>query len=399
MLSRRRTPLMGWNSWNAFRCYEINEEVILAQAEALVSLGLAEAGFRTVVVDDGCQAVRRDRNGDLQACPRRFPSGMRALGDRLHAMGLQYGLYLAPGRRTCAQYWDAYGWLRWRGAAIAPPAIIRRWAAAGTLPARPAGRDRLEDLGSYGREQKDLDRLVSWGIDLLKYDWCRAERGTDLCEHAGPFADMSALIASADREIHYSISEYGLGEPWRRAPRIAHSWRTTADISRTAESVLTIARETARHAEATGPGRVQDPDMLQVGNLDSATLDRTHLLLWAMLAAPLMIGCDLRGRRHDDPEIVALRDRTVLEIDQDPLVRSARRVDGPEGTDCYRRELEGGHLAVAVVNPQPTPRTVPVPSAAADRRWSTCRVDGAPVDARVGELHLPGYGAALLSTR
>lgn len=170
MLSSRRTPIMGWNSWNAFRCYEIDEETILAQADALLELGLAEAGYTTVVVDDGWQAARRDDDGRLQACPRRFPSGMKALGEELHARGLDYGLYLAPGRRTCAQYWDAYGWLSWRGAAIEPPALLRRWALTGTMPARPSDRRRLRDLGSWQREEQDLSQLVDWGIDMLKYD-------------------------------------------------------------------------------------------------------------------------------------------------------------------------------------------------------------------------------------
>src|SRR5690625_3430881 len=109
MLSKRRTPAMGWNSWNAFRCYDANETAILAQADQLINLGLAEAGYDTVVVDDCWQASTRGGDGELRACPERFPSGMAALGEEIRARGLRFGLYLAPGRRTCAQIWDAYG--------------------------------------------------------------------------------------------------------------------------------------------------------------------------------------------------------------------------------------------------------------------------------------------------
>ncbi len=396
MLSTRRTPAMGWNSWNAFRCYEVNEEAVLANADALISLGLADAGYDTVVVDDGWQAATRDADGRLRSCPRRFPSGMKALGEQIHLKGLRFGMYLAPGRRTCAQYWDAYGLITRGGAALKPPRPVLALARTGRLPVRGSGPNRERDLGSWGREREDLAQLVDWEIDLLKYDWCRAECGTDLCAHEGPFALMSELIAEHDREIHFSISEYGDQDPWEWAPPISHSWRTTQDITRDPESMLSIARDTVKHAGVMGPGRVPDPDMLQVGNLPNATADRTHMLLWCVLGAPLMIGCDLRGRSYDDPAIAVMREHALVQIDQDPMVRAPQAVDLVEDMDCYVRRLTD-QQAVVLVNPRRGARRLEVPKdipgAGAVREIS---VDGRKVDPGTRRLRVPGYGAVLL---
>lgn len=395
MLSQRLTPAMGWNSWNAFGCYGVTEDAVLANADALINLGLAEAGYDTVVVDDGWQAPTRDADGALRACPTRFPNGMKALGERLHERGLKFGMYLAPGRRTCAQYWDAYGLITRRGAAVKPPSRVHALASVGGWPGLPSGRHRRRDLGSWQREREDLAQLVDWGIDLLKYDWCHAGRGTKLRTQSEAFGLMSRLIDQQEREIHYSLSGYGRQEPWRWAPDIAHSWRTTSDITRSPASMLSIARATAHRADATRPGAVQDPDMLQVGNLPSNAADRTHMLLWAMLAAPLMIGCDLSGRRHDDPAVVALRDPELIALDQHPQVRSARLVGLADGLDCYEREVDS-ELAFVVVNTSSDPRTVPLPALREGARAYRVVVDGTDADPGVAQVDLPPCGSALV---
>jgi len=144
VLSTRRTPAMGWNSWNAFRCYDSDETAILAQADQLLALGLTEVGYDTVVVDDCWQATSRGAGGELRACPERFPSGMKALGEEIRARGLSFGLYLTPGRRTCAKIWDAYG-VHCRGC---PLDSLRA-----TLARINSGASRAEDLGSWALEQ------------------------------------------------------------------------------------------------------------------------------------------------------------------------------------------------------------------------------------------------------
>lgn len=392
-LSTRTTPAMGWNSWNAFRCYEIDEATILANADQLVALGLADAGYDTVVVDDGWQAAHRDADGNLQADPVRFPSGIGWLGEQIHARGLRFGLYLAPGRKTCAQIWDGYGHCTRGDAVLTPDAALIAEAQTGTMTPPESGPGRIADLGSWQRESQDLDLLTGWGVDYLKYDWCMAERGTDLQEHRGPFARMAQLIAGQDREIHYSISEYGVQAPWEWAGEFANSWRTTDDIGASADSVFQIARDTAEHAAATRPGHVNDPDMLHAGNLPSPVLDRTHVLLWSMLAAPLMIGTDLRRVRADDPIVAALTDRVALSIDQDPEVSCAARTIAGEGVDVYRRTFAEGE-AVLAVNTGVTEVTIDVPSVGGP--IASIRIDGHEVGADARRLTIPSWGAALV---
>src|SRR5690625_375981 len=358
MLSRRRTPAMGWNSWNAFRCYDANETAILAQADQLINLGLAEAGYDTVVVDDCWQAPTRGGDGELRACPERFPSGMAALGQEIRSRGLRFGLYLAPGRRTCAQIWDAYG-IRRCGCPL-----DRLRATLARLDPRAS---RSEDLGSWAREQEDLEQVLSWGVEYLKYDWCQGSINTgspwrlwrDALDPVEAFTHMSALIDAAEQEVHFSISEYGKYQPWRWAPRIANSWRTTGDIQPSAASIFRIARATERVAWSTRPGRICDPDMLQIGNLPGsrafpddrdprATLDYAHMAMWAMLAAPLMIGTDLRGLTPDSLPVRVLTDSRLLALNQDPLVVAGRIVaDGPDGT-VWRRRTAAGTVTLTV---------------------------------------------------
>lgn len=263
-------PAMGWNSWNCLRCTGLNETTVLEMADALVASGMRDAGYRYVVVDDCWQAHRRDPDGRLRAHPQRFPSGMAALGEELHRRGLSYGLYLAPGRRTCAEIYDKYG--------------------------------ERGGLGSFGHEQLDLDTLLDWGVDYLKYDWCQAETGgTGLTERAA-FTAMSELIAKADRDVVLSISEYGRSRPWEWAGSIAHSFRTTQDISPHWARVLWIAHRSQRYAVSGGAGSggigVNDPDMLEVGNGRlTGQAAWSHLAIWAMLGAPLMAGNCARWMR------------------------------------------------------------------------------------------------------
>lgn len=356
MLSTRPTPAMGWNSWNAYRCYDINEHVILANADALIRLGLVESGYDTVVVDDGWQAPERDGAGALRACPQRFPRGMAWLGEQLHARGLKFGLYLAPGRRTCAQYWDAYGRTTRRGAASRPRWPITLRARLGLLApdiADVSAPPASGDLGSYRSEAADLSQLLDWGVDYLKYDWCRAELGTAYTDCREAFALMGHLIENSPREMTYSISEYGESEPWRWAGQFANSWRMTPDIAARPSAIFAIARASAAHGAATCTGHVGDADMLQVGNVALPArlrreLDRTHVLLWAMLASPLMIGTDLRQLAATDPVVAALRNPEALAVSQHADVSCAELVAQEGAVDVYERSLAGERVRLRV---------------------------------------------------
>lgn len=306
---------MGWNSWNTFRCRDLTEQVVVETADAMVASGMRDAGYRYVVVDDCWQAFRRDPEGRLRSHPGRFPSGMAALGDEIHARGLKFGLYLSPGRKTCAMIYDRY----------------------------PG-----EELGSFGREQLDIDTLADWGVDYLKYDWCRAGTGGTGLEEPTAFAAMAEAMRRTGRPMVYSISEYGRSRPWEWAPTVANLWRTTGDIEPSWRSVMRIVDRQHGLAGFAGPGAWNDPDMLEVGNVGlSAVESRSHLMLWAMLAAPLMAGNDVRTMSEETSAL--LTDSGILSIAMDPAGRQGEHTGRAGPLEFWRRDLHDGH-AVGVLN-------------------------------------------------
>ena len=305
---------MGWNSWNAFRT-KIDEQQILQMADLMVSTGLREAGYEYLVIDDGWQAARRTSDGYLTSDPQRFGQGIGWLADQIHQRGLKLGMYLTPGRATCAMIYDAY----------------------------PG-----EGLGSFGHERDDLDTYTAWGVDYLKYDWCEACRDDTGLTYRGAFEHMGQLIAESPREYVYSISEYGRTNPWEWAPGLANLWRTTPDIEPSYPSVTGIADAQRGLERFSGPGSWNDPDMLQVGNPGLSLAEcRAHVGLWALLAAPLMAGNDIRTMTRAVAGL--LTNPRVVAINQDALGRQGRRIQREFRFDVWVRELSQGRLAVGVL--------------------------------------------------
>lgn len=310
------TPPMGWNSWNCFRCYDINETKLLEVADALVTSGMQNAGYRTFVIDDCWQAHSRNAEGRLEAHPGRFPSGMKSLGDQLKQRGFRFGLYGSPGRKTCAMIYDRY-------------------------PGR--------DLGSYGREELDAQTFAEWGVDFLKYDWCEADEGNTGLKYPDAFERMALALESTGRPMVYSISEYGRTQPWTWAGEYGHMWRTTPDIERNWESVQSIAKVHAEIASYAKPHHWNDADMLQVGNPGLASAEEeTHFALWCYFAAPMMAGHDPRGMSDQVKELIT--NPYLIAINQDPLGIAATRDQVLTGVDLWRRPLISGDAWLFVNN-------------------------------------------------
>lgn len=310
-----RTPPMGWNSWNAVRC-TVNETIVRAAADHLVESGLAAAGYEYVVLDDCWQAYERGADGALRSHPTKFPSGIKALASYVRSKGLKFGLYGSPGTRTCAMIYDKY------------PGV---------------------GLGSKGHEQQDADTWAAWGVQYLKYDWCLADK--DGLVHRPAFEKMrDALVATGKAgEITYSISEYGHTKPWTWAAPVANLWRTTADIQPRWDSVARIIESQAALAGTSAPGAWNDPDMLQIGNGKFTPEEtRSHVAMWAMLAAPLMVGTLVEKLPQQTIEV--LTNKRLVAIDQDVLGKQAARVQQTAGLDLWTRELSGGRQAIAVFN-------------------------------------------------
>jgi len=297
------TPPMGWNSWNRFGC-DIDEELIRRTADAMVATGMRDAGYRYLNLDD-CWQWARDEDGTILADPWRFPSGIGALADYVHARGLLFGLYTCAGRLTCQE--------------------------------RP---------GSYGYEAKDARTYAGWGVDYVKVDWCFTE-GLD--PRARYTAMHDALEGSGRRMVH-SICNWGQESPWVWGPGVGQLWRTTPDIRDLYPSMLLNLVLTQEWAGFAGPGHWNDPDMLEVGNGGMTDGQyRSHFGLWAMMAAPLIAGNDLRETTPETLEI--LLNPEAIAVNQDPLGLQAVLLRRQGGIQVWAKPLAGdGERAVLFFN-------------------------------------------------
>jgi alpha-galactosidase len=322
-------PPLGWNSWNRFGP-EIHEDAVLAQAEALVRLGLAGLGYRYVVIDDCWSLKQRDAQGNLVADPAKFPSGIAALAGKVHALGLKLGIYSDAAELTCAGH-----------------------------------------LGSFGHEERDAALWASWGIDFLKYDYCHAP--VDQATAIQRYTRMGRALRATGREILYSICEWGDRNPqlWAREAGGA-MWRASGDLfdswtdqwvpgnpgfyGRGVDQAFDLADRLAPYG---GPGGWNDLDMLVVGlrgkgqgHIKSGGLRaheyRAHMSLWIMACSPLMIGCDLR--EADAETLALLGNPEALALNQDPLGRPARRVATRGGLEAWTKPLQDGGLGLMLVN-------------------------------------------------
>ena len=300
------TPPMGWSSWNKF-ADKIDAAAIRSIADSMVSSGLRDAGYVYVNIDDGWQGTR-GRDGALRP-NERFPD-MKALADYVHAHGLKLGLYTSPGPRTCAGY-----------------------------------------EGSYGHVEQDARTFAAWGVDYVKYDLCSGEWFYDTAITVRQaYQAMGAALRATGRPILYSLCEYGRFDvaDWGRAVG-GHLWRTTGDITDEYKTMAEIGFDRNPRFTPGGPGGWNDPDMLEVGNGGmSADEYRTHMALWAMQAAPLIMGHDLRNM--SDATKALLENPGVIAIDQDGLGAQGRRVRRAGEIEIWRKPLADGGIALAIFN-------------------------------------------------
>lgn len=307
------TPPMGWNSWNNFAC-NIDEVLIRQTADAMVTSGMKDAGYQYVVIDD-CWHGKRDSLGFIHPDPQRFPSGMKALANYVHSKGLKFGIYSCAGDKTCA--------------------------------GRP---------GSRGHEYQDAITYAQWGVDYLKYDWCN----TTGLNSIGAYTTMRDALYAAGRPIVFSICEWGDTKPWEWGKNVGHLWRTTGDItdcfdceinhgSWSSWGIVKIIEMRKGIRQYAGPDHWNDPDMLEVGRGMTVNEDRAHFSMWAMLAAPLIAGNDLRNMKKETIEILTNKD--VIAINQDSLgVQALKYSDNVNGIEVWVKPLKNGDWAICFFN-------------------------------------------------
>jgi hypothetical protein len=321
------TPPLGWNSWNCWGL-SVSDEKVRSSAGFMKSSGLIDHGWTYINIDDGWEDTH-DKDGNILTNSK-FPD-MKRLCDYVHSLGLKIGIYSSPGPKTCGGY-----------------------------------------EGSYTFEEKDAKAYASWGIDYLKYDWCSYGRiapdpTPDQLKH--PYHVMKHAIRKVNRDIHYSLCQYGMGDVWEWGAEVdGNSWRTTGDIEDTWESLSTIGFSQGKCSPYAAPGRWNDPDMLVVGwvgwgpSLHYTQLtpseQYTHITLWCLLASPLLIGCDLS--QLDPFTLSLLTNDEVLAVNQDPLGRQAIQVKANDSYQVWMKELADGSLAVGLFNLTTEPLAIPV---------------------------------------
>jgi alpha-galactosidase len=310
------TPPMGWNDWNAYGC-NVSESVVEQTAQFMVSSGMKAAGYDYVNIDDCWLEPQRDANGNLVADPTKFPDGIAAVAAYVHSLGLKLGIYEDDGTATCSGF-----------------------------------------PGSLGHEQQDADTFAAWGIDYLKYDNCNNNGNIEQSDQT-----MSAALAATGRPILFSLSEWGVDNPWTWAPQIANMWRTTGDISASFSSMLANFHTNVQLAQYAGPGAWNDPDMLEVGNGMTTTQDESEFSLWAEMAAPLIAGTNLQTASASTMSI--LLNKNVIAVDQDPLGQQGTEIASSGGLDVLAKPLAGGAVAVVLFNENNAAATISTTAAAA----------------------------------
>ncbi|KAL1644171.1 hypothetical protein SLS58_004451 [Diplodia intermedia] len=330
-------PQMGWDNWNAFHC-DVSEELLLDTAQAMVDFGLRDLGYKYVVLDD-CWSAGRNDSGYLVHDAQKFPNGMKYVADKLHDLGMLYGMYSSAGIFTCGRY-----------------------------------------PGSLGYEQKDADIFASWGVDYLKYDNCynQGQSGTPKISF-DRYNVMSKALNATDRPIVYAMCNWGNDDPYDWAYTISNSYRMSGDIYDSFQrpdarcpctetpcawpgfhcSVMNILNKMAPIVPRSQPGAFNDMDMLEVGNGGQSDSEYVvHFSMWSLMSSPLLMGTNIPTLSPANLAIYS--NPAVIALNQDPSASAANRVwryfvadtddDGMGEIQLWTRSLDNGDKAVALIN-------------------------------------------------
>jgi alpha-galactosidase len=338
------TPPLGWNSWNCFGG-KVDQQKIAAQAQAMVDSGLIQHGWTYINIDDTWQGRRVGAEHVLQP-NEKFPD-MKRLCDEIHSLGLKAGIYSTPWVTSYAR--------RAGGSAENPGGV---WEPPPPGPKQVNKKILPYAVGKYHFMKQDARQWAQWGFDYLKYDWNPIE--------APDVEEMAEALKASGRDFVYSLSN---NAPFAGGPdyvRLANLWRTTGDIKDNWKSMSGIGFRQEKWAPLAGPGHWNDPDMLVVGMVGwgkplhptQLTPDEqyTHITLWCLLSAPLLIGCDLT--QLDDFTLGVLTNDEVLGVDQDSLGHEAMPISKNGGQEVWAKPLADGSWAVGLFNRDEQPADV-----------------------------------------
>lgn len=318
---------MGWSSWNTYSV-NISDSLIMSQADAMASSGLADAGYNHINIDDGYFGGRDPETGKMLIHPTRFPGGMKKVVDHIHALGLKAGIYSDAGANTCGSYYN---------------------------------RDTIaRGVGLYGHDQQDADFFFKeLGFDFIKVDFCggNAPQNSDrlaLDPQERYTAIRKAIDATGRKDVRLNVCRWDFPGVWVRD--VAISWRMSHDIADRWQSVRSIINQSLYLSAYAGGGHYNDMDMLEVGRSMSSEEDKTHFGIWCIMSSPLLIGCDMTTLRYEAFDLLTNRD--LIALDQDPLGLQAYVVQHIGDTYVFVKDIEerfSGIRAVAFYNPTEEP--------------------------------------------
>ncbi|MEO9022136.1 MAG: glycoside hydrolase family 27 protein [Ginsengibacter sp.] len=311
------TPPMGWMTWNFFGT-NINENIVREIADAMVNSGMVKSGYDHIMIDDGWQGGRDNKNNMIPD-PKKFPSGIKALVDYVHSKGIKLGIYSDAAQLTCAGY-----------------------------------------TASLGFEEQDAKTFASWGIDYLKYDYCGAPEDSNTAKIR--YKKMADALRNSGRQIVFSICEWGGRQPWHWAAGVGGQlWRTTGDVRDSWKSLMHNLDINANLATYAGPGHWNDPDMLIVGlrgskgpagdlggNGCNDIEYQSNMSLWCIMASPLIATNDVRNM-NDETNRILLNEEAIA-IDQDALGKQGERKIKNDLWNVFVKPLSNGEVAIAILN-------------------------------------------------
>lgn len=320
--SAQETPLMGWSSWNTFG-FQISDRIIMAQADAMVSSGLKDAGYEYINIDDGYFGGR-DADGNLLIHPTRFPNGMRPVVDYIHSKGLKAGIYSDGGENTCASYF---------------------------------GGDTIGvGVGLWGHDEGDCELFFkTLDFDFIKIDFCGGSpyhnKDKRKLSERIRYTDIHRAIEKTGKKgVRVNICRWDYPGTW--VSTVSGSWRTTHDIACHWPNVADIIQQNLYLSAYCSKGHYNDMDMLEVGRGLKVEEDKTHFALWCIMNSPLLVGCDMTKM---SPEALALMaNKRLIALNQDKLCQQAYPCQKVKGCFVLVKDLEkdqGLKRAVAIYNP------------------------------------------------
>ncbi|HWI94191.1 MAG TPA: putative Ig domain-containing protein [Flavisolibacter sp.] len=353
------TPPMGWSSWYAY--YDrITDKIIRQTTDLMIETGMADLGYSYVNLDD-CWAISAPNNkmmllGDTTRygiarkndgsinTNRHFPD-MKSMTTYIHSKGLKAGIYSSPGPQTCMNF-----------------------------------------EGSYKHEAQDAKQFAEWGFDFLKYDWCSywniIPQTRTTADFIKPYAQMGQELNRINRDIIYSLCQYGHADVWKWGASVGgNSWRTAGDLGfKELDKVFDIALRNASFGKYNKPGEWNDPDYISIGyfggNLTRgypektkmpAWLQYSYMSLWSMMASPIIYSGDLT--QIDEFTLNVLCNPEIIEINQDPLGQCGKVIMHSDKQFIMVKELSDGTRAVALFNREHTPVKI-------STRWNEIGADG-----------------------